>query len=279
MLMSNNETVTLTGNWADPNSVVVKGAAAQEDFEAFKKTVFPFLGQRNMLVSSANAERDAAKKNAIISEINKIDVVIPNLAIQFAESKPNSVASTWALYFISPLFANRIMELENAYSKLQSSAKKLVYVSNLEQFIANGKIGMIGSQALDFTQNDVNGKPVSLSSFKGKYVLVDFWASWCGPCRGENPNVVSAYQKYKNKNFTVLGVSLDQSKPNWLKAISDDNLDWTHVSDLQYWNNAAARMYHIESIPMNLLIDPAGKIIAKNIRGEELQRTLAEVLK
>lgn len=137
----------------------------------------------------------------------------------------------------------------------------------------------IGQTAPDFTLPDLAGKATSLSSFKGKYVLVDFWASWCGPCRGENPNVVSAYQKYKSKNFTVLGVSLDQSKPNWLKAISDDNLEWTHVSDLQYWNNSAARMYHIETIPMNLLIDPTGKIIAKNIRGEELQRTLAEVLK
>lgn len=279
IMMNNSETVTVTGNWSDPNSIVVKGAAAQADFDAFKKTIFPFLGQRNALVNSANSERDMAKRNAFLAEINKIDVVIPNLAMQFADSKPASVASTWALYFISPLFANRVGELEAAYNKLQSPAKKLVYVNNLEQFIATAKIGMVGSQAMDFTQNDVNGKPVSLSSFKGKYVLVDFWASWCGPCRGENPNVVSAYQKYKSKNFTVLGVSLDQSKPNWLKAISDDNLEWTHVSDLQYWNNSAARMYHIETIPMNLLIDPTGKIIAKNIRGEELQRTLAEVLK
>jgi thiol-disulfide isomerase/thioredoxin len=277
-ILMNNETVTVSGTWSDPNSIVVKGAAAQADFDAFKKIVYPFLGQRNALVSTANAERDVAKRNAIMTEINKIDVMVPNVVMQFAESNPSSVASAWALYFVSPLFENRIAELETAYGKLQSIAKKLVYVNQLEQFIAKGKIGMVGSQALDFTQNDVDGKPVSLSSFKGKYVLVDFWASWCGPCRGENPNVVSAYERYKDKNFTVLGVSLDQSKPNWLKAIKDDNLTWTHISDLQYWNNSAARLYRIESIPTNLLIDPTGKIIGKNIRGEELQKKLAEVL-
>jgi peroxiredoxin len=278
-ILMNNETVTISGNWNDPNSIIVKGALAQADFESFKKAVYPFLGQRNALVSSANAERDQAKRNAILTEISKIDLVVPNIAMQFAETKPSSVASAWALYFISPLFENRIMELETAYNKLQSPAKKLVYVNQLEQFIAKGKVGMVGSQAIDFTQNDVDGKPVTLSSFKGKYVLVDFWASWCGPCRGENPNVVSAYERYKNKNFTILGVSLDQVKPNWLKAIKDDNLTWTHVSDLQYWSNAVARLYRIESVPANFLIDPSGKIIAKNIRGEELQRKLAEILK
>ena len=125
----------------------------------------------------------------------------------------------------------------------------------------------------------MQGKNVSLSSFKGKYVLVDFWASWCRPCRAENPNVVNAYNQYKNKNFTVLGVSLDQAKPNWLQAIQADNLTWTHVSDLQFWNNAVAQLYHIQSIPANMLIDPTGKIIARDLRGEDLNRKLSELLK
>jgi len=137
----------------------------------------------------------------------------------------------------------------------------------------------IGNYAIDFTQNDTLGKPVSLSSFKGKYVLVDFWASWCGPCRRENPNVVKVFNKFKDKNFTILSVSLDQptGREKWMKAIHDDGLTWTHVSDLKYWDNAVAKQYAIRAIPQNFLIDPQGKIIAKNLRGEDLDLKLTEV--
>lgn len=144
--------------------------------------------------------------------------------------------------------------------------------------IAYYKVGAVGTEAMDFTQNDVDGKPVKLSSFKGKYVLLDFWASWCKPCRMENPNVVKVYNQFKDKNFTVVGVSLDQSKDAWIKAIQADKLTWNHVSDLQQWNNAVAQMYHIQSIPGNFLIDPTGKIIARDLRGEQLAKKLSEVI-
>ena len=125
----------------------------------------------------------------------------------------------------------------------------------------------------------MDGKTVTLSSYKGKYVLVDFWASWCGPCRGENPNVLAAYNKFKSKNFTILGVSLDENKDAWKKAVDKDGLPWTHVSDLKGWKSDAAAIYSVHSIPANFLIDPTGKIIAKSLRGAELDSKLAELLK
>jgi len=134
-------------------------------------------------------------------------------------------------------------------------------------------------KAPDFTLTDTSGNTVSLSSFKGKYVLVDFWASWCGPCRRENPNVVKVFNKFRDKNFTILSISLDRpdAKDKWLDAIHKDGLTWTHVSDLKYWDNEVAKQYGIRAIPQNLLIDPQGKIIAKNLRGEDLDAKLTEL--
>ena len=135
-----------------------------------------------------------------------------------------------------------------------------------------------GKPAPDFSLPDVNGKDISLASFKGKYVLVDFWASWCGPCRQENPNVVKAYNEFKDKNFTIVGVSLDKDKDAWQQAIQHDQLTWTQISDLKYWNSKAVDVFKFEGIPFNILIDPQGKIIAQELRGDALEARLKEVL-
>ena len=137
----------------------------------------------------------------------------------------------------------------------------------------------MGKVIPDFEQADASGKMVNIKSFRGKYVLIDFWASWCGPCRGENPNVVAAYNKYKNKNFTVLGISLDKDKNAWLAAVQKDGLTWTQLSDLKFWSNAVAQQFRIQSIPQNFLIDPNGVVIGKNLRGEALEAKLESVIK
>jgi peroxiredoxin len=225
-------------------------------------------------------EKKDEEVKALSEKVKQLDQQRKNEVFgNFIRNNPSSPMTLFALnnysgYRIEP---DEVEPLFNIISdKVKSSWSGKEFAGRLE----GAKRTKIGSYATDFTQNDTSGVPVALSSFKGKYVLVDFWASWCGPCRQENPNLVKAFEKHKEQNFTVLGVSLDNTdgKEKWLKAIRKDGLAWTNVSDLKYFNNAAAKLYGITAIPRNLLIDPDGKIVATDLRGEALEKKLAELL-
>jgi peroxiredoxin len=228
---------------------------------------------------SAEQKKDKALTDSIYKRYEAASKGLEPIYLDFARKNPTSYVSLTAIQQIATSESAQT-EAEQVYSALGETVKNSKAGKDISIYFNAVKKTKIGLQAIDFTQNDVNDKPVKLSDFKGKYVLVDFWASWCGPCRQENPNVVAAYNQYKDKGFTILGVSLDQpgKKEAWLKAIADDHLTWTHVSDLKFWDNAVAKQYGIRSIPANFLIDPDGKIIAKGLRGEALKEKLASLL-
>ena len=271
--------ISVKANINQPGKLEVEGSTTHRDYAEVTNTFLPLIRQLSTQAGSINKTMPGKERDDMMVTYKSIQQSIQEEIDKFINKKTNSAVAVFLLEATYDFYSD-IMVLETRFNKLSAAVKQTESGKRLEQFIANGKIGAVGTQAIDFSQADTTGTPVSLSSFRGKYVLVDFWASWCGPCRQENPNVVDNFKKFSKKNFTVLGVSLDRpgQRDKWIEAIKADGLSWTHVSDLQHWNNAVARMYHVQGIPQNFLVDPNGLIIAKNLRGPDLQAKLCEVL-
>ena len=271
--------ITITGNTDSLQKTKVEGSASQELFEKYQTRLTQIRNQQRDIYykyQEAKAGGDKEQMTFYEQQYMSLDSIRNSYSDKFIKDHPKSpVAGYVAMRFSYTYDLDKLKEIVSGFDP---SISESYYVEQLNERVAKLESTAIGKKAPEFTMDNVDGEPVSLSDFRGKYVLLDFWAAWCSPCRAENPNVVKAYQKYKDKGFTVLGVSLDRKRDDWLKAIEKDNLTWTHLSDLKGWENEASNLYGVMSIPANYLLNKEGVIVAKNLRGEALHEKLEEEL-
>ncbi len=277
-----NEQIKLTGHVDSLSHAKITGSAYEVEKEAFAETVKELEGKyplEELKKEYYNPETTAERKEEIGGIYDQYMKEMTILVKEYIKGHPASYFSAMKLREIS--YELEAEELEALLNGLDAKLADFSHIVKLRDYAQKMKAVAIGKIAPEFTMNDTEGNPVKLSDVyaKSQYLLIDFWASWCSPCRAENPNVVEAYKKFNEKGFDVFGVSLDKDKEQWLEAIEKDELTWTHVSDLKGWGNEAAKLYAVRGIPANLLVDNTGKIIAKQLRGEDLHKKLEELLK
>ena len=272
---------TIAGEKLTMNVATVTGGKSNDDLQKFQNIMQTYFKKMKPLGDSMRILYDGKNMTAIQplqAQYLQFERQQKTEIMQLAKANPKSYASAFFSYQFNS-YASDLEGVQKAYNNLDGSIQASFFGKKLKEVAEALKTTGIGGIAPDFTLSTPTNTTVALSSLKGKYVLIDFWASWCGPCRQENPNVVKAFNQFKNKNFTILGVSLDEDKAAWQQAIMKDKLTWQHVSDLKGWNSDVAALYGVKGIPANYLLDTDGKIIAKDLRGEDLITKLFEIIR